>query len=117
MLFKNSKKVTKEPAKVSVITNEQKMCILDFLQGAVYCWCKNRTGEEFALRDLVGGDNSNWNGTSLQCVYDGYHRENAATAITTAGQASGRLLMRCLMQDKRNFNLIERDVNHYSWSK
>ena len=25
-----------------------------FLQGAVYCWCKNRPQEWFALRDLMG---------------------------------------------------------------
>ena len=27
-----------------------------FLQGAVYCWCKNRTDEWFAARDLLGGE-------------------------------------------------------------
>ena len=28
-----------------------------FLQGAVYCWCRNRKDEWFAARDLLGGDN------------------------------------------------------------
>ena len=114
MLYKNSKQVTKVPAGVSVITNEQKMRILDFLQGAVYCWYKNPKSKKFALRDLVGGVNTNWNGTPLQCVYDGYRRKNAATAKKTAGQASGRLLKLCLMRDKRHFDLFERDVKHYS---
>ncbi|GAB1473161.1 hypothetical protein MASR2M69_06020 [Bacteroidota bacterium] len=37
------------------ITNEQRQRILDFLQGAVYSWCKNRKDEWFAARDLLGG--------------------------------------------------------------
>ena len=40
-----------------------------FLQGAVYCWCKNRKNEWFAARDLLGGDNYYWQGTPPSCRY------------------------------------------------
>ena len=49
-----------EVKEVTGITDNQKRDILNFLQGEVYCWCKNRKNEWFAARDLVGGDNSNW---------------------------------------------------------
>lgn len=41
-----------------------------FVQGAVYCWVKNRLGEWFAVRDLVGGENANWEDTPLQVIFD-----------------------------------------------
>ena len=47
------------------IPEEQKQRIIDFLQGAVYCWCKNRKDEWFTTRDLLGGDNYFWQGTPL----------------------------------------------------
>jgi len=43
--------------KVNGISAEETLRIKDFLQGAVYCWCKNNKGEWFSLRDLMGGDN------------------------------------------------------------
>jgi len=41
--------------KVNGISAEETLRIKDFLQGAVYCWCKNNKGEWFSLRDLMGG--------------------------------------------------------------
>jgi len=41
-----------------------------YIQGAVYCWCKNRPNEMFAVRDLFGGDNTDWGGTPLQGIYN-----------------------------------------------
>ena len=43
-----------------------------FLQGAVYCWCKNRKDEWFAARDLLGGDNYYWQSSPLMPLYDYY---------------------------------------------
>ena len=51
------------------IPKEQKQRIIDFLQGAVYCWCKNRKDEWFTTRDLLGGDNYFWQGTPLFFLY------------------------------------------------
>ena len=44
-----------EIREVKGIDANQLKRILDFLQGAVYCWCKNRENEWFSLRDLMGG--------------------------------------------------------------
>lgn len=43
--------------------------IYDFLQGAVYCWCKNQTGS-FGLRDLMGGSNFFWEKTPLIALWN-----------------------------------------------
>jgi hypothetical protein len=51
-----------EIRQVTGITLEQELLMRAFLQGAVYSWVKNRTGEQFAARDLVGGENFEWEG-------------------------------------------------------
>jgi hypothetical protein len=48
-----------EIREVHGISEEQEQRMMDFLQGAVYCWCKNRENEWFAARDLLGGDSCN----------------------------------------------------------
>lgn len=45
---------------VKGFSDEQINLMKAFLQGAVYCWCKNRKEEWFAARDLLGGDNYYW---------------------------------------------------------
>ncbi len=55
---------------VKEITTDDKKSIMNFLQGAVYCWCKNRKDEWFSLRDLMGGDNYDWQGTPLIVLYE-----------------------------------------------
>src|SRR3546814_10882571 len=62
-----------------------------FLQGAVYCWCKNRRDEWFALRDLVGGENTDWDNIPLDVVYQ-KHIANLAPdrAFTEAAKDAGR---------------------------
>ena len=57
---------------VNGFTDEQLKLMRAFLQGAVYCWCKNRKDEWFAARDLLGGDNYYWQGTPLIPLYDYY---------------------------------------------
>ena len=54
---------------VSAITKAEKQRIYDFLQGGIYCWCKNRPHEWFAIKDLLGGENFDWNGTPLIVLY------------------------------------------------
>ena len=77
-----------------------------FLQGVVYCWCKNRKDEWFAARDLLGGENYYWQGTPLMQLYTYYlngNEENHDYAVEEAGKAAGRLLKEVLMHDKRTF--------------
>jgi hypothetical protein len=76
------------------ISSNEKSRIYDFLQGAVYSWCKNRKDEWFSMRDLMGGDNFDWNGTPLQVLYNKHASKgkNYETAVKDAGKDSGWLL-------------------------
>lgn len=80
-----------------------------YLQGAVYSWCNDNKGREFALRDLVGGLNLYWSGTPLDVLY--HNRLN----INLAGRDAGWLLMEVLQNDKRNFDTYVKRVRHYQW--
>ena len=42
---------------VNGFTDVQLELMKAYLQGAVYCWCKNRKNQWFAARNLIGGDN------------------------------------------------------------
>ena len=89
------------------ITKEQKVLIMVFLQGAVYSWVKNRRGEQFAARDLVGGDNFEWQGTPLIVLYEKHIDlgKDDDSAIEAAGKDLGWLLKAVLDGDKRHFEV------------
>ena len=92
------------------ISDEKKRRIMDYLQGAVYCWCKNRKGEWFAARDLLGGDNFYWQGTPMIALYE--ESEDFAQAAIDAG----KLLKRVIAEDKRSFETKkEALVRQYRW--
>lgn len=76
---------------VKNIADEQKKRIYDFLQGAVYCWCKNRIGEWFSVRDLMGGENFDWNGTPLIVLFNKHKSKGKSDkeAINDAGKDAG----------------------------
>lgn len=59
-----------EIREVTGIQDDDKQAIINFLQGAVYCWCKNRKNEWFSMRDLMGGDNFFWEDTPLMVLYE-----------------------------------------------
>jgi len=84
----------------------EKTRIRDFLQGAVYCWCKTQQQQWFGLQDLMGGVNYDWGATPLQVLYD---RQIAAQrtheqAEDRAGKEGGHLLKAVLTDDPRMFN-------------
>lgn len=96
---------------VNGISEEQKKRILDFLQGAVYCWCKNRKGEWFAIRDLLGGENFFWQGTPLFALYE------KNMDVKQAGKDAGWLLKKVLCDDKRSFQTKKEGlVRQYLWT-
>src|ERR1700686_1203379 len=87
------------------IDEAKKAKIKAFLQGAVYCWVKNRKDEQFAARDLVGGENVDWQGTPLYPLYHKHTdsgKDNEA-AFEAAGKDLGWLLKSVLAEDKRTF--------------
>lgn len=91
-----------------------------FLQGAVYCWCKNvGSGNWFAARDLLGGENYYWQGTPLCRLYEYYLAGDDTMneyAIEEAGKAAGRLLKKVLIEDKRIFKTREGYTREYYWT-
>jgi hypothetical protein len=90
---------------ISGITDAELDQIKRFLQGAVYSWSKNRKGEFFSARDLMGGDNYNWNGTPLQSLFD-YQQalgKNYDDCVRGAGIALGWVLKEVLHSDKRTY--------------
>lgn len=97
---------------VSGITKEEKQRIRDFLQGAVYCWCKNRPDEWFSMRDLMGGENFHWEGTPLFVLYQKHDNngKDSETAIKDAGKDSGWLLKSVIRQDARQFDDIKEEL-------
>lgn len=101
------------------ITAAQRRTILAFLQGAVYCWCKNRKEEPFAARDLIGGDNNDWQGTPLMALYEYYldgNDYNYEYAVSEAGKAAGRLLFDAIANDRREFETWDGFTRMYRWT-
>jgi hypothetical protein len=99
-----------------VLPQPEKDRINDFLQGAVYCWCKNREQEWFSLRDLMGGDNYDWTHTPLSALYNKQVNEGAADPVKEAGKECGRLLIEVIINDARNFETkIEELIRKYHW--
>ena len=90
----------------------------DFLQGAVYSWIKNRKGEVFALRDLMGGEHFDWDGTPLYCLYQKHTdigKDNEA-AIVEAGKDAGWILKSVLFEDKYIFESCDKGMARgYKW--
>lgn len=99
------------------ITQEEKRNIKAFLQGGVYCWCKNRKNEKnewFSLRDLMGGDNFHWQGTPLMRLYDKH--QDKADATKLAGKDAGWLLKAVIKEDKRVFETkVDGRIRQYRW--
>lgn len=101
---------------VSGITEGEKDAIRNFLQGAVYCWCKNRKSEWFSLRDLMGGDNFHWEGTPLFALYRKHAQANG-DAVKQAGIDGGWILKAVINVDAREFSTREANqIREYRWN-
>lgn len=107
-----------EIREVYEITDEEKQRIIDFLQGAVYCWCKNRPDEWFSMRDLMGGKNYYWQGTPLLVLYSKHENKGKPweTAIKDAGKDSGWILKKVINNDQRKFETKKEElIRKYKW--
>ena len=92
----------------------------DYLQGAVYCWCKNRKDEWFSARELFGGENFDWNGTPIIKLYDKHKSKGKKKddAIKDAGKDVGWILKKVVDDDSRNFETKNEDfIRKYRWIK
>jgi len=91
----------------SGLENMDRELIKAFMQGAIYCWVKNRPGEPFAVRDLVGGLNTNWSQTPLQVLYN-RHIDAGKTdeeAFNSAAKDIGWIVKILLSEDRRVFQV------------
>jgi hypothetical protein len=103
---------------ISGISDHKFEQIKSFLQGAVYCWVKNRKDEIFALRDLVGGENTDWSSTPLEALYQKHIdlKKDSASANKVAGQDAGQVLKLVLKNDSRKFQVRSAGLsNGYIW--
>ena len=91
----------------SGIENAARELIRAFMQGAVYCWVKNRPEKAFAVRDLVGGLNTNWSGTPLQVLYDRHIDADRTSedAFDAAAKDLGWIVKTLLSEDRRIFQV------------
>lgn len=102
------------------ITDIETKRIIDFLQGSVYCWCKNQPEKWFSMRDLMGGDNYYWQGTPLLVLYQKHENmgKEWQSAVAGAGKDSGWLLKRVIHDDKRKFETKKDElIRKYHWIK
>ena len=100
------------------MADHQKQKIFDFLQGAVYCHCNQRKNEQFHCRDLIGGENADWNGTPLQAIYEYRLGCNSPNPVDAAGQDAGWFLKEVLRRDSRKFEAADGDRSKcYIWVK
>jgi len=89
-----------------------------FIQGAVYCWAKNQKGEVFTVRSLMGGENFDWKGTPLYCLYQKQIKSGKSDkmAISEAGKELGGILKTVLSEDKRLFKSYDAGrAKGYKW--
>jgi hypothetical protein len=101
---------------VKGITLQQEEDIINFLQGAIYCWCNNNDGW-FSMRDFAGRDNFHWQGTPLFCLYKKHEEANSDDPVKAAGKDSGWLLKKAIDQDKREFLTKKEDfIRKYRWN-
>ena len=91
----------------------------DYLLGAVQAWCRDRHGEWFAARDLLGGANYYWQGTPLMRLYEYYMEQSDGDSdysVRQAGRAAGHLLKRVLIEDsKRTYETRQGYTREYRW--
>lgn len=104
------------------ISDSEKSLIKTFMQGAIYCWIKNRMGEPFAVRDLMGGENFEWAGTPLHALYLKHISTGKGDdeAIKSAAKDLGWLTKTVLSEDKRTFEAgkvggPDGEVSSYRW--
>lgn len=100
-------------------TEEELQRMRDYLLGAVQAWCRDRHGEWFAARDLLGGANYFWQGTPLMALYNYYMEQSAHDedySVKQAGRAAGHLLKRVLVEDsKRTYETYRGYTRLYRW--
>ena len=109
-----------EIRKVKGISSDEIQRVYDYLQGAVYCWCKNNPDKWFSARDFLGGDNFDWTGTPMIVLFNKHINKGKTTenAISDAGKDAGWILKKVIDDDQRNFETKKENlIRKYRWKK
>lgn len=109
-------KTHKKRAISAKLNESQIQRIKDFIQGSIYCFCKNCPDKWFTARDLFGGENYYWGKTPLYALYDWHKQNNSSDPVGMAGKDIGWLLLDVIITDKREFDLKEGYTHEYKWT-
>ena len=107
--------------KVSGLTDTETQRIKDYMLGSIYCWIKNQKDGDsslwFAVRDLVGGENTKWDGTPLDVIYKKHlHEKTSDEAFEQAAKDIGWIMKSVIFEDKRLFETKKEGmVRKYRW--
>lgn len=101
------------------VEEPEKQRMRDYLLGDVQAWCRDRHGEWFAARDLLGGANYYWQGTPLMLLYEYYLEHSDGDeeyAVREARRAVGNLLKSILIEaPKRSYETRQGYTREYRW--
>lgn len=105
-----------ETREVHGISSAELQRIRDFMQGAIYVLNQLRPDGWFAVRNLVGGANSDWTGTPLMALYDKHILgKPEAEAELEAGKDLGWIVLRLLKDDLRTYHTRKEYTREYQW--
>lgn len=87
-----------------------------YIQGAVYCFCKNCPDRSFSARELFGGENTDWSDTPLDSLYKWHKNSGNDKPVEMAGKDLGWILLQVIVDDKhRKFEIAEGYTHSYRW--
>ncbi len=92
-----------------------------YIQGAVYCWCKNVRDIKgnnlwFIAAHLFGGDNFFWEETPLFVLYKWHLKNGAADPVNMAGRDVGHILKSLIDKNPRIFHTRPGYRREYLWT-
>ena len=98
----------------ATISSVDKELAKAYIHGGVDCFCNNNPLGVFSVQILFGGDNKNWNGTPLQCLYDNhFYIRKSSEPKKQAASDVGILLREVLSSDKRrDFEYVGEATGH-----
>lgn len=97
---------TKLRAISAKISKEELALAKAYIQGAVHGHCNNSADKALSVRILFGGDNRDWGGTPLQCIYNYHEQSGSDNPVKVAAQDVGWLLKCVLKEDARTFKYV-----------
>ena len=108
MIVNTNNTIRRISAKISIVDTELAKA---YIQGAVHSHCNNNPNKEISVRILFGGDNKDWGGTPLQCIYE-YHKyiKMAKRPAEDAAKDVGWLFKAILNDDERTFEYAGKDT-------